>query len=225
MNGIHDLGGMHGFGPVQREPDEPLFHDPYERTVVGINLVARGAGFYNIDEFRHGIERMDPAHDLNSTYYEHWLDGISRVLIEKGIIDAQELDARTTHFQDHPNDSAAQGAPSPPPTPQDIPRGPPYDYRREIDSPPRFAPGDPILTHNRHPGGHTRIPRYARGKHGVIHLHHGAFVYPATNARGEGEQPQHVYSVHFDARELWDHSADPAGAVYIDLCESYLQPG
>ena len=225
MNGIHDLGGMHGFGPVDYDPDETGFHDAWERTLAGINLAALGSNLYNIDEFRHGIERMDPAHYMNSSYFEHWLDGISRVLIEKGVINAQELDTRAAYFDDHPDDTAAQGVPGDLPTPLNLPHDRNYDFRREVKDPPRFAPGDPVLTRNTHPTDHTRIPRYARGKRGVIHLHHGGFVYPDTNARGEGEQPEHAYSVRFDAGALWANSADPTSAVYVDMWDSYLEPG
>ena len=94
MDGVHDLGGMHGFGPVEREENEPPFHGRWEAAVVAIMRATRGS-FYNIDEFRHGIERMDPAHYLGSSYFEHWLDGIARVLAEKGVVGAAELQART----------------------------------------------------------------------------------------------------------------------------------
>ena len=99
------------------------------------------------------------------------------------------------------------------------------DFIRETGATPRFVPGDPVRTRAMHPHGHTRLPRYARGKRGVVHCCHGIHVFPDTNAHGEGEQPQPLYSVRFDARELWGESAEPNQAVHIDLWESYLLPG
>src|SRR5215212_7763928 len=198
MNGIHDLGGMHGFGAVEREADEPPFHAPWEATMVAIqNAVCNTV--INIDEFRHGIERMAPAHYLESSYYEHWLDGIARVLVEKGEISAEELDARTAFFEERdavPATAALAGAPAPA-----------RHWRgggviRE-PAPPRFAPGDRVVTRTLAPPGHTRLPRYARGKHGVVERVHGTHVFPDTNAHDQGEHPQPLYSVRFSARELW----------------------
>src|SRR5262245_62352760 len=107
MDGVHDLGGMHGFGPVEREEHEPPFHGRWEATVVAIMRAARGAGLYNLDEFRHGIERMDPAHYLGSSYFEHWLDGIARVLADKGVITAEEMEGRTAFFGARPGAPAS----------------------------------------------------------------------------------------------------------------------
>jgi nitrile hydratase beta subunit len=225
MNGIHDLGGMHGFGPVEREEHEPAFHADWERVVVAINNACRSRGVFNIDEFRHGIERMDPAHYLASTYYEHWLDGITRLLVEKGVVDPAALDARTGFFEEHPDAPAAAVLAGPPP--ERLPASPEAVRwsAREATAPPRFTPGDRVITRTISPPGHTRLPRYARGKRGVIHRCHGVHVFPDTNAHGLGEQPQPVYSVRFDARELWGDAADPKLVVHLDLWESYLLPG
>lgn len=222
MNGIHDLGGMHGFGPVEPEQDEPVFHARWEATVVAINFAARAADLFNLDEFRHGIERMAPAHYLNSTYYEHWLDGITRLLIEKGHVDAGELEARSSFFEEHPDAVATETlvtAPAPAPPPERV-----RSVMREQTSPPRFAPGDEVRADSASPAGHTRLPRYARGKQGVVHRYHGVHVFPDTNAHGLGEQPQPLYSVRFRAQELWGASSDPALAVHLDLWESHLLP-
>src|SRR5215470_3878779 len=144
MDGVHDLGGMHGFGPVEREENEPPFHGRWEAVVVAIEAAGLGGGLYNIDEFRHGIERMDPAHYLGSSYYEHWLDGIARLMVEKGVVSADELDARTAFFGEHKDAPATAGlAGEPAPLrvrPADLPRG----YVRETGVPPRFAPGDRV---------------------------------------------------------------------------------
>jgi nitrile hydratase len=223
MDGVHDLGGMHGFGPVEREPDEPPFHAPWEAVMVAIQRAARLAGAYNIDEFRHGIERMDPAHYLGSSYFEHWLDGIARVLDEKGVVSAAELEARAGLLRSHPD---ALGPPPAAPAATIAPRRPGEDSSfREAAAPPRFAVGAAVVTRNIHPVGHTRLPRYARGRRGAIAAHRGCHVFPDTNAHGLGEQPQHVYSVAFGARELWGEAAEPNQRVYLDLWESYLLPG
>jgi len=220
MDGIHDLGGMHGFGPVEREENEPPFHGRWEATVVAIMRATRG-GFYNIDEFRHGIERMDPAHYLGSSYFEHWLDGIARLLDEKGVVGAAELEARTRLFRERPD---APVVASPARVAAATGRRAEFDTSfRPPAGPPKFALGAVVTTRTIHPTGHTRLPRYARGKRGVIDAHRGCHVFPDTHAHGLGEQPQHVYSVRFEARDLWGDAAEPNQRLYLDLWESYLQ--
>jgi nitrile hydratase len=225
MDGVHDLGGMHGFGPVEREANEPPFHAPWEATVVAIMRSARGAGLYNIDEFRHGIERMDPAHYLGSSYFEHWLDGIARVLAEKGVVSPEEMEARMAFFGARPGVPATAAVTTRPSAREPRERPESETSFRAATTPPRFAPGASVVTRNIHPVGHTRLPRYARGKRGVVAAHRGCHVFPDANAHGLGEQPQHVYSVRFDARELWGEAAEPNQHVYLDLWDSYLLPG
>jgi nitrile hydratase beta subunit len=225
MDGVHDLGGMQGFGPVEREDNEPVFHAEWEAAVLVMMRAAGSRGIFNIDEFRHGIERMPPAEYLRASYYEKWLDGITRLLIEKGVVGADELAERRAFFASRPDAPASAALPGPPPS--RVPWNPNWvqDCIRETGATPRFAPGDPVRTREMHPHGHTRLPRYARGKRGVIHRCHGVHVFPDTNAHGQGEQPQPLYSVQFDARELWGESAEPNQVVHIDLWESYLLPG
>jgi nitrile hydratase subunit beta len=225
MDGVHDLGGMHGFGRVEREANEPVFHEAWEAAVYAIMRASLGTGLYNLDEFRHGVERMDPAHYLRSGYYEHWLDGIARVLTEKGVLSADELAARTEFFAARPDASASAAVQGTPPVaPKPLQWYAPAS-ERPATRPPRFAVGDAVIARNIHPTGHTRLPRYARGKRGVIHRQHGTHVFPDSNAHGGGEQPQPLYSVCFDARELWGPSAELNQHVYIDLWEPYLEPG
>jgi nitrile hydratase len=221
MDGIHDLGGMLGFGPVAREENEPPFHARWEAVMVAIQRATGGGRVMNIDEFRHAIERMDPAHYLTSTYFEHWLDGITRVLVEKGVIAPQDLEQRTGYFTQHPDASATallQGEP-----PAEQPRPPGGWVGRPSVAEPRFKPGDAVVTKQIHPRGHTRLPRYARGKRGTVHRLHGVHVFPDTNAHGLGEHPQPLYPVRFEARELWGAAADPAQVQFIDLWEPYLE--
>jgi len=224
MDGVHDLGGMQGFGPVEREENEPTFHAAWEAVVLAMQHASRLGLLYNIDEFRHGIERMAPAHYLRATYYEKWLEGMTRILVEKGVVGAEELAARQAFFEQKPDVPAAAGLPGPPPRRASRPASL-TDFIRETGVTPRFAPGDLVRTREMHPHGHTRLPRYARGKRGAIHCCHGIHVFPDTNAHGQGEQPQPLYSVRFDARALWGESAEPNQAVHIDLWESYLLPG
>jgi nitrile hydratase beta subunit len=225
MNGVHDMGGMHGFGPVEREAHEPVFHHPWEAAVYAINRAMGQAGIRNIDESRYAIERMDPAEYLVSSYYERWLDSEIRSLLEKGVISAEELEQREAFFAERPDApaTAALSAPIPPPREPFTVRLP--GYEREPAVPPRFAPGDRVLTRNTQPKGHTRLPRYARSKRGVIEFVHGTYVFPDSNALGLGEQPQPLYSVRFEASELWGDSAEPHQTVNLDLWESYLLAG
>lgn len=222
MNGAHDMGGMHGFGPVLREENEPLWHAPWERTVVGMMQALRGRQrIFNIDEMRRGIEAMPPADYLSATYYERWLVSLETLLVEKGVLTPAEIATRAEQYRVHPDTPPplppASGLSEPPPVPTAHP------YRR-AGGPPRFRPGDRVITRNMHPPGHTRLPRYARGKRGVIERVHGVFVFPDTNAHGQGESPQPLYSVRFRARELWGDAAEPNAHVNLDLWESYLLP-
>jgi nitrile hydratase subunit beta len=218
MNGVHDMGGMHGFGPIVREVNEPVFHAAWEAHVRAMMAVARSRGYFNIDASRHGIERMEPAHYLRASYYERWLATIELNLIEGGFLASEELDARTELLREDPEATLpGSGAIVTVPEPPD----------ESLDSPlpvSHFAVGDAVVTRNVHPPGHTRLPRYARGKRGVIQRLHGPQTFPDTNALGLGENPQPLYSVQFDARELWGESAESDQTVSLDLWESYLEP-
>ena len=231
MNGVHDLGGMHGFGPVEREADEPVFHAAWEAVVVAIRRSRIMGRFFNIDEFRHGIERMDPARYLRSSYYERWLDGLTRVLVEKGVVTRRNWRSARRPFARgrRPRPPARSQAPAArDPDDGDRLQNPlnfvPPSTARASNERPRYAPGDRVVTRSVHSPGHTRLPRYARGKPGVIHRLHGVHVFPDTNAHGLGERPQPLYSVRFDARALWGESAEPNHHVHLDLWESYLRP-
>ncbi len=210
MNGIHDLGGMHGFGTVETEANEPVFHAPWEGRLFALTNLCLGLGIGNIDRFRHAIERLPPVSYLTSGYYGRWLAAIETLLEEEGMVRRCEIDAR-----DRGEESPAAKVELPSPTPG--------ASRRTVAAAPRFAVGQQVRARNINPSGHTRLPRYARGKCGVIARVHPAWVFPDTNAHGRGENPQYAYAVRFAATELWGPDAEPGTAVHVDLFESYLE--
>jgi len=231
MNGVHDLGGMHGFGPVEREADEPVFHAPWEAVVVAIRRSRTMGRFFNIDEFRHGIERMDPARYLGSSYYERWLDGLTRVLSEKGVVTLEELEERAAFFRARPEAPASAAGPGSrgarAPDDADGRQSPlnfvPASTVRASSERPRYAPGDRVVTRRFHPSGHTRLPRYVRGRTGAVVLDRGVFLFPDTNAHLRGEKPQHLYSVRFAAREIWGDQASRRDLIHLDMWDDYLE--
>lgn len=224
MNGIHDLGGMQGFGPVQRDPAEPVFLTPVDGRTLALNVVGLGAGLYNLDEFRRTRENLDPVDYLEMTYYQSWAESFSRLLVEKGVFSQQQIDDRHAYFQAHPDAAPGQLLSDPVPGGQSWARA--FDYERPGGDPPRFAPGDAVRARNIHPSHHTRLPRYARDKRGRIDAVCGSYVFPDSNAHGHGEDPRPLYRVRFEARELWGPDSEAAGAsaVYLDCWEPYLEP-
>lgn len=218
MNSIHDMGGMTCFGPVVQEENEPPFHAPWERRVFAMTMLGMGR-LDTLDAFRHAVERMNPAHYLESSYYEHWLAALETLAVENGIVTPEELETGV------PQTSKVDSEPplSPEAVPVVVSDGAPCDRpagRRK----PRFSVGDTVIAKNLNPSGHTRLPRYVRGKQGVIYLVHGTFVYPDTNAHGGGERPQPLYNVRFSAKELWGPTSVRRDHLYIDLWEDYLEP-
>jgi nitrile hydratase len=217
MNGVHDMGGMHGFGPIEREADEPVFHARWEARLFAIRHAMGAWGKWNIDGSRFARERIPPAEYLRMSYYERWLAGLITQMIEAGLVTREEVQsgrpvagAPKAHPALAPDEVARVLARSP--------------SLRDVQIAPRYKPGDRVRAKNMHPVGHTRLPRYARGKPGVVRADHGVHVYPDTNAQGLGEQPRHLYSVRFEGRDLWGESAGARDAVHLDLWESYLEP-
>ncbi len=221
MNGAHDLGGMHGLGPIKPEPEaeEPVFHDHWEKRVFGLNLAAGYLGKWNIDISRHSRERQHPVEYLRNTYYENWLAGLKKLLVEAGLVSPEEL--ATGKAAGPTDDSLRKRVLKAEDVSETIAEGSPVAMA--IDTSPRFKSGDGVRAINRHPTGHTREPRYVRGRVGVIHEHHGAHVFPDRNAEGSKEG-QHLYSVRFEAKALWGENASGRSAVYVDLWEDYLEP-
>lgn len=218
MNGPQDLGGQMGFGPVAPEANEPLFHAGWEKRALGLTLAAGSMGHWNIDESRHCRESLHPADYYASTYYEIWTKALERLLVRHGFVSQEEL-AQGRALQPGTTPRRTLAAAN---VPAALARGGPCD--RPIEMQPRFAVGDAVRTLNINPDGHTRLPRYARARLGTIERVHDGYVFPDTNAHGEGEHPQRVYTVTFAATELWGRNADPTLSVSIDAWESYLEP-
>ncbi|MDP3256696.1 nitrile hydratase subunit beta [Bosea sp. (in: a-proteobacteria)] len=218
MNGAQDLGGQMGFGAVQPEIDEPIFHAEWEKRVLAINVAAGAMGAWTIDGIRAARESLPPAQYLSSSYYEIWLAGLNGMLVEQGFVTPEELQ---------------QGKPlAPAKTPKRVLKGDEvatvlrrgFPYEREAEAPARFAVGDAVRTRVMHPQHHTRLPRYARGKQGVIERITGCHVFPDTGAQGLPESAQWLYTVVFTGPELWGRDADPTSTVSIEAWESYLEP-
>jgi len=225
VNGVHDMGGMHGLGPVEAEKDEPVFHEEWERRVLAMTLATGFLGRWNIDMSRSMREQMPAAEYLATTYYEHWLWALERLLDANGLVRPDETEGRMRA-----------------PRPGQVPASPPAGVapllaaeveaklhrargaRVDVEVAPRFRIGDRVRARNDHPTGHTRLPRYARGREGTIDRDHGVWVFPDTHAAGQGTRPQHVYSVRFAARELWGAEAAARDAVYVDLWDDYMDP-
>lgn len=200
MNGAHDMGAMHGFGPVVVEKDEPVFHAEWERRAFALTIATGFLGRWNIDMSRWYRENRDPGEYLASSYYELWLKALEKLIEDKGLLreTVAAPDARQAR------DLLRKGA----------------SAKVAAAAAGRFRPGDRVRVRNVHPATHTRMPRYCRGKTGVVHLDHGVYVFPDTHALGLGPKPQHCYSVRFGAAELWGEKRNDT--VHIDLWDEYL---
>ena len=222
MNGAHDLGGMHGFGPVEIERDEPVFHHAWEQRAFALTLATGFLDKWNIDESRFAREQMPPAEYLATSYYEHWLFGLEKLLHDTGLVPHADLEARLVGLAMPVTAMKNERVLAARDVEAALRRS--RTSRADEDVPPRFKVDDRVLTKNVHPLGHTRLPRYARGKRGVVTLDHGVWVFPDTAGNGLGRKPQHCYNVRFEARELWGESARARDAVHIDLWDDHLEP-
>jgi nitrile hydratase beta subunit len=217
MNGVHDMGGLQSFGPVRPEPNELPFHAPWEKRALALTLAMGATGSWNIDQARAARESLPPGTYLTSSYYKIWIEGLTKLMLERGFITQAEL--ASGRMQSPPAKLArilraadvsialARGAPT----------------VRETTGVPRFKAGDEIRTRNWNPATHTRLPRYCRDKPGAIEKVRGCHVFADANAQGD-PRPEWLYSVRFEARDLWgEHTT--ASAVYVDLWEPYLEGG
>ena len=216
MDGVHDMGGMDGFGKVEPEANEPVFHHRWEGRVLAVSRAISLFRTWTIDTSRYVVEMLSPTVYLTASYYERWFLRDVRLLTERGLIDADEAEAGRAlrpgknlncRFTLADVDTVTR-------------RG---SYGRPAPAPARFKIGDRVRAKNIHPTTHTRLPRYARGHVGVVERLHGAHVFPDSVTTGKGEDPQWLYTVRFDARELWGADADPKLKVSIEAFEPYLE--
>lgn len=217
MNGVHDLGGMHGMGPITAERNEPVFHTTWEGRAYGLTRAMGGWRLWNLDASRFQRELIAPRGYFSMSYYERWIAGLVELMITHNLVTRGEIDSgrpdpgapvRTPAFtSDKVAPFIAQGVPA----------------RRDVPATANFRVGQRVRARSINPVTHTRLPRYARGRTGTVDRDHGIFVFPDTNALFQGEKPQHVYSVRFDARELWGGQAGRRDSVYLDLWDEYLE--
>jgi nitrile hydratase len=217
MNGVHDMGGMHGFGTVEPERNEPVFHAPWEGRVLAMARATGVLGLWTIDGGRFSLEKLPPAVYLGSSYYKRWALGLENRCLQAGLVGDDELAARRALHAAKPVKPALTEAG----VPNTLTRG---DFSRPPPAPAKFAPGDRVRARNINPPGHTRLPRYVRGRSGVIESIRGCHVFPDTAATtGQGDEAHWLYTVVFDSRELWGEGADPTLKVSIDAWEPYLE--
>jgi nitrile hydratase subunit beta len=218
MNGVHDMGGMQDMGAVQHETDEPVFHAPWEGRVYAITRALRAWGKWNLDTSRYETELLPALDYLRMSYYERMLQTTSSLAVKYGLITQAELESG----------KADRGSPKATPaltaamSSGFLNRGIPSS--RDPRVAPLFRVGQPVRARNLNPAGHTRLPRYARGKLGTIERDHGVYIFPDTVAHFQGEKRQHVYSVSFAARELWGQGASPRDSIHLDMWDDYLEP-
>lgn len=225
MDGIHDMGGMQGFGPVKSNDDTGGYHADWEGLVHSAFIATLGSGVHNIDEFRHSIERMKPDHYLNAAYYDRWLIGVSTLAVEKGVISPEELRDRTAAI------SAGEATVPDRRDPDRIKELidgviEQYTSRQEQEQGPKFELGDEVKVRNMHPDGHTRCPGYVRNARGIVKEYRGTHTLPDAHAHGN-ESVEAVYNVAFNLEELWDEdgergAGDSNDIIRIELWESYL---
>ncbi|CAB3807345.1 nitrile hydratase subunit beta [Paraburkholderia fynbosensis] len=225
MNGIHDMGGLHGFGAVEVERDEPVFHARWEGRVFCMTQILDTTGIWSLDEHRHEIERLDAADYLAVGYYGRWLLAMERLLERKNILRGEEVRRRIEEYLDDacgtvPLEPHTRNWPLP--NAMKIRWG---AWRKEVEVMPRYNVGQRVRVRNLHPEGHTRVTAYTRGKTGTIAIVNAqGWVFPDTRAHYRGEKPQPVYNVRFDAYELWGPQAESNVFTQIDLSEDHLEP-
>jgi nitrile hydratase beta subunit len=217
LNGVHDMGGMQGFGPVVPEPDEPVFHARWEGRVYALTRAMGFAGLWNIDMSRATQARLPAPVYLSVSYYKRWMLGLEQLLLKHELIEPEEIAAgHMLHAGKLLKRRLAAAA-----VDGTLSRG---SFSRPAQAPARFVVGARIRTRNFHPETHTRLPRYARGRFGVIERIQGCHVFPDSVTTGAGEDPQWLYTVRFEGHELWGESADPKLTVSIEAFEPYLEP-
>lgn len=217
MNGVHDMGGMHGMGPVEIEKNEPVFHAEWEKRLFALRLACIFHKKWNGNMNRYAVERMPPVAYLAATYYEKVLFGLETLLVEQEVVTGKELESgRAAGKASVAGVLAIDGL--------DTLLRNRIRARLDDDVPPKFKAGDGVVARNINPAGHTRLPRYARGRRGVIDRDFGVFIFPDTSAMSRDSKPQHLYNVRFSARELWGDGVSARDSVYVNLWDDYLDP-
>lgn len=215
MNGVHDMGGMHGMGPVEIEENEPVFHAEWEKRVFALRLACIFHRKWNGNMNRYAVERMPPVAYLAATYYEKVLFGLETMLIEQAVVTGAELaSGRAAGKAGVAGVLGVDGI--------DTLLRNRIRARVDVDVPPRFKAGDDVIARNINPAGHTRLPRYARGRRGLIDRDFGVFIFPDTSAMSRDPKPQHLYNVRFGARELWGEGVRARDSVYVNLWDDHL---
>jgi nitrile hydratase subunit beta len=217
MDGAHDMGGVPWSDAVQPEPDEPMFHAEWERRAFAITLAMAMPGGWNIDMSRFAREDRPPEDYLQKSYYQIWLAGLERLLLQRGLVEPDEIAAAKSLHPAKPvartltRDGVAAM----------LHRGGPTE--REAKHPALFMAGERVRARNIHPPTHTRLPQYVRGHVGIVERVLGCHVFPDSNASGNGENPQWLYTVKFEGHELWGNEGDPNMQVSVDAWEPYLE--
>jgi nitrile hydratase beta subunit len=213
VNGVHDMGGMANLGAISPEADEPVFHHAWEGRVHAMTIASPTRS--NIDAGRHQRELIPGPEYLAMSYYEKWFRSLSELLVKHGVVTPQEMASGRA------DPAVPKGTPRLTPEQVEPAMTSPASYVRQGPQ-PAFAVGDEVRARNLNPPGHTRLPRYVRGRVGVIAAMHGAHVFPDSNAHAKDEDPKPLYTVRFTARELWGPDANPRDSVSLDLWEPYL---
>ncbi len=216
MNGVHDMGGMQGFGKVEPETDEPVFHAPWEGRALAMNRAMGALGLWNIDIGRFSRESLPPAVYLGSSYYRKWILGLEDLVVRYGLVGEDELAAGQALHPPAPVKPKLSAKEAP----KLLSRG---SFDRPAPAPARFKAGDRVRMKNMHPAGHTRLPRYVRGHVGVIECVRGCHVFPDAVVAGRGEDPHWLYTIVFDGHELWGENGDPTLKVSVEAWEPYLE--
>ncbi len=218
MNGAHDMGGMHGFGPVVAEPNEPVFHADWEKRAFALTLAINISARWNIDLVRFVRENRHPSEYLSMSYYQIWFAALEALSKARALVTEDEIVAGHAFEKG----KLPLRVLSPDGALKMLRRGGPTE--RDSSMKARFSPGDRVRARNINPLTHTRLPRYVRGRIGMIARVMGCHVYPDSNATGAGENPQWLYSVQFAGPELWGQETDPSIGVYVNTWEPYLEP-
>jgi nitrile hydratase beta subunit len=216
MDGVHDMGGMDGFGKVVPEANEPAFHEPWEGRVLAMQRAMSYAGAWQIDMSRFAQERLPPQVYLTASYYQRWALAMENNVVERGFVAPDELAAGHALREG----KSLKRILTPQTVREAMTRG---SFYRQAQAPARFKIGERVRARNIHPPTHTRLPRYVRGHVGVVELVHGCQAFPDAVAIDKGDDPQWLYTVVFDGRELWGAGADPSVKVSVDAFEPYLE--